>query len=169
MLFRLSKLWPASHLSMITSLDVEFHAEFMDNSNFPTDLYLQFFKLLYDTHTFPSLRTLRILLGMQPRQPTTDDERRTWPVPVETERGIEVRRPAVPFSEEEEEAWIRPWEELVCSRRKWERLQIIVPRSWKRFFGDVLQRRLTLDNDALELLGGVEFGPYRGVHFQILL
>lgn len=164
MLFRLSKLWPASHLCMITSLDVEHHVEFMEDSNFPTKLYLQFFKLLCNRHIFPRLQALRILLGVQPRQPTTEVERRTWPAPWEINHGIDLRRPAAPFSAEEEDAWLRPWEELVPSRPKWETLQIIVPRSWKQLFGDIVQGRPALDNDALEILGGVEFSPKRTIH-----
>lgn len=134
MAFRLAKLWPASHRALVTSMDILLPVNPKRIDPVPGDIYSAFFNLLQGD-VYPNLRRLRIILKMLPR------ERRA-------------------LSEEQGDAWVRPWEALAASRAHWERLELIVPDSWKPELGKALKSRTRLDGSGFQLCGGVEFPIY---------
>lgn len=132
MVFRLAKLWPASHRALVTSTDILLPLWLKCINPVPEDIYSAFFGLLQGD-VYPNLRKLRNMLRMIPRTVS-----------------FELRAPS-PLTEEQEDSWVRPWEELATSRAHWERLEIIVPDSWKPDFEKALKRRARLDGSDLKL------------------
>lgn len=138
MVFRLSRLWPALHLSLIKSLDVEYALRDMGYPPIPDDTYHTLLTLLSSTQ-FPNLHSLRIYLKF---------------IPAYFLFGTDyVHR------DEDEDAWFQPLEELTHSR-DWKRLEVIVPESWMQCFHRSFAKRAIASSNALHLVGGVEFEEF---------
>ncbi|KAL2007886.1 hypothetical protein VTN00DRAFT_7868 [Thermoascus crustaceus] len=110
-LFRLSKVLPPGHLALITSMDIEVswmskHARIPDMDDLPRQTYRSIFRILH--RSFPNLRNLSLFFTMVPH----------W------QHG-QRRLP----TDEVEELWVRPWEELAASRT-WDKLEFGVPGRW---------------------------------------
>lgn len=136
MLFRLCRLWPASHISLITSLEIEF-------DNWPEakkwghgSLYGELFQLL-SSAVFRHLQSLEIMLGILPL---------AWYPPFLSSPGWESH----PFTEEEETGWVGPWERLLASRRL-NRFVVAVPREWGPCFQELVRKRAGLQADVFKL------------------
>ncbi|KAL1963705.1 hypothetical protein VTN77DRAFT_7909 [Rasamsonia byssochlamydoides] len=147
-LFWLAKRWPASHRSLITSFDIKFFlfsGTIKDGSRIPEEQYRAFFALLHSDRFFPNVRSLRVVIRFETRN-------------------LFLARHDQPagLTADQEEAWVRPWEDLVAAgrERSWRRLEIFVPESWKEELAAVVQNRGQLEGSDLQLRSGPEYYPY---------
>lgn len=159
LVLRLPMLWPESHLSMITSLILQFRIHPGRNADIKNDrllkctytplpIHRQVLEFLSspapDGLRFPRLRSLRVVYSICPYE-----EVPRW------EEGT-LR----PFDEELQDAWCVPWEELLASGRPWWRFEVTVPTDWERCFQELCRRRSKLQRNDFVLTGEFTYGGF---------
>ncbi|KAF7586656.1 hypothetical protein BBP40_008525 [Aspergillus hancockii] len=139
-LFRLSRVMPREHLALIASLSVEIDIYRVHKGPPNMDprfrpFYEGIFAILL--RDLPNVRELRISIAG---------------LPSRSGRSIQ-------WSDDEEWAWIAPWEELTRSRN-WRSLVIALPRAWLSDFERVVERRSTVEQEKrYRLVVGVDVLP----------
>lgn len=143
MLIRLCRLWPANHLSMITSLDLQ-----LVNQGWPTQtpmqLYGETFQLLA-SDMFNQLENLHVIIRLRPRDQVNP-------------------RDGYLLNEEQETAWSQPWETLLATRpSRWKELKVTVPLDWEFCFRELYCRRINLHTSAFRLMAQFDSFDRSGV------